>query len=167
MLREKNERGVGVKESKDQLSELAAVSSALEEDLIESYLWSMIGKPYIWGGQGPIGFDCSGLVVEMLKARGFVSARYDNTSHGLYETTKPGVVHGASCHDLAFFGRVGRITHVGYCIDSQHMIEAGGGGSKCTTPEAAAKVGAMVRLRPIYSRRDFKGIHRPRKTHFR
>ena len=25
------------------------------------FAFSQLGKPYIWGGNGPVGYDCSGL----------------------------------------------------------------------------------------------------------
>lgn len=135
-------------------------------DPVITYLMGLVGKPYIWGGTGAVGFDCSGLVVEMLKARGFVKARYDATSQTLFEKTASGGTLNATTHCLSFYGKPGRISHVGYCINSEQMVEAGGGNSRCKTPEDAEKYGAYVRLRPIHYRKDFISIHMPSKDHF-
>jgi len=138
-----------------------------DKDIILRYLWSLVGKPYIWGGTGAVGFDCSGLVVEMLKARGFCKSKYDATAHTLYDATRNGGVLRPSAHCLAFFGRVNGISHVGYCLNEEYMIEASGGNSRCTSVEAAEKYGAYVRVRPIFHRKDFKAIHMPDIKHFK
>jgi hypothetical protein len=69
-------------------------------------------------------------------------------------------------HGLAFFGTKFRCTHVGYCINDNLMIEAGGGSAVCTTREIAAKMGAFVRIRPVFSRKDFLAVHVPDRSHF-
>lgn len=138
----------------------------VENDPILRYLWSMVGLPYIWGGQGPNGFDCSGLVIEVLKARGICKSNYDATAHELFIRTMTGGTSKPVKHALAFYGKLDRITHVGYCISSELMIESAGGGSTCIDLASASKLGAFVRLRPIYSRKDFKAIHVPDKKHF-
>ena len=54
--------------------------------------------------------------------------------------------------DVLFFGKsVEGITHVAIALDSNLMVEAGGGGSKCKTPATST---GMVRVRPIASRKD-------------
>ena len=44
----------------------------------------------IYGGKGPNGFDCSGLVIEILKARGICKSNYDATAHELFIRTMTG-----------------------------------------------------------------------------
>lgn len=138
----------------------------MNDDPILRYLWSLVGKPYIWGGKGPNGFDCSGLVIEILRARGLVKSGFDTTANGLFiRTIRGGTLRGCK-HALAFYGQMGNITHVGYCIDEEYMIESGAGNSSCVDEASASKLGAFVRLSPIYSRKDFKAIHIPEKKHF-
>lgn len=45
---------------------------------------SYLGTPYIWGGDDPSGFDCSGFVIECLKSVGLLSENEDFTADGLY-----------------------------------------------------------------------------------
>ncbi len=99
-----------------------------------------LGKPYVWGGNGPNGFDCSGLVVYVYKEVGFKLAQrvcgpqYD-ASEKIYDTKE--LIPG----DLIFFDtdRLGRgtsskIDHVGIVVsplgsEKIDMIHAEGGGS--------------------------------------
>lgn len=49
------------------------------------YVWTFLGLPYRWGGDDPIqGFDCSGLIVEVLQAVGLLPHGSDLTANGLY-----------------------------------------------------------------------------------
>jgi cell wall-associated NlpC family hydrolase len=119
---------------------------------------SIVGTPYIWGGEGPDGYDCSGLVQEILASVG-AEPRYDKTAQGLYnyykesgqiltDTIEPGA--------LTFYGRdINHITHVGFAIDHFRMVEAGNGGPKVQTIDDACLYHAYVRIRPILKRGDF------------
>jgi cell wall-associated NlpC family hydrolase len=81
----------------------------------------MIGAPYRWGGHGPDGFDCSGLVYFAFGEAGIPVPR---TSAAQYRAARPVPIAAAQPGDLVFFGRRGRVTHVGIYIGDRRFIHA-------------------------------------------
>jgi cell wall-associated NlpC family hydrolase len=126
-----------------------------------------LGRPYIWGGDDPIrGFDCSGLVQEVLASLG-EDPPGDQTAQALYDHFgRRYPIEGlpaARAGGLAFFGSSKRaISHVGFCLSSELMLEAGGGGSATPSIEAAIAQNAYVRIRPIDRRTDLQAIIVPK-----
>ena len=127
------------------------------------YAKSFLGKPYIWGGDDPIrGFDCSGLVQEILASVG-VDPKGDQTAQALYGAFDDCVVPEPLAGCLAFYGRdLDHISHVAFCISDHQVIEAAGGGSKTKTVEDAVKHNAFIRIRPVKHRLDFLCVVMPR-----
>ena len=127
-----------------------------------AYALEMVGTPYRWGGETPRGFDCSGLVQELLRSVG-LDPPGDQTAQALYDyfSTKGHYnKHGAG--SLAFYGKsVSEITHVAMMIDNYRIIEAGGGGSKTLTPQDAERDNAFVRLRLLKHRNDLVAVIKP------
>ena len=97
-----------------------AVSTAV------GYAEQQIGKPYLWSGEGPDAFDCSGLVMMAYQAAGVTGIPRTSQEQWKWGPQiqpgheKPG--------DLVFFvGSDGKITapgHVGLVIGGGKMIEA-------------------------------------------
>ena len=130
--------------------------------ILRQYAMSFVGVPYRWGGETPMGgYDCSGLVQEILRSVG-ADPPGDQTANGLYQYfNECGTLSLPRLGALAFFGLkdVGprgkvSITHVGFCLDGLRMLEAGGGGSTTVNVDAAIRQKAFVRIRPVSHRRD-------------
>ncbi len=133
------------------------------EQAVYDYAMSMVGKPYLWGGDDPMGgLDCSGLVIELLKALG-AAPEQDMTAQGLFKFFQDrSDFNKQTFGSLAFYGRdVQNISHVAFCLSNRLVVEAGGGGSRITTLSEAIKYNAYVRVRPITYRKDLVFVLRP------
>ncbi|WAC49810.1 DUF1353 domain-containing protein [Asticcacaulis sp. SL142] len=125
-----------------------------------------LDKPYIWGGSGPVGYDCSGFVQWALSKLN-LDPPGDQTAEGLYRyfaaqnRASAVTLAESTIGDIVFFGSASAVTHVALCWDDGNMLEAGGGGRTTVTPEIARQQGACVRIRPVTRRRDRVAILRP------
>ena len=122
------------------------------------YAKTFLGLPYIWGGDDFEGYDCSGLVQEILSSVGMDPAG-DQTAHDLFlHFDKHFMDHDARWHrragSLAFYGSHDKISHVAFMIDRHRVIESAGGGHKTLTAREAATDNAFCRIRPLEHRRD-------------
>ena len=122
--------------------------------------------PYRWGGDDPFaGYDCSGFLQEVLSSVG-LDPRGDQTANSLYiHFKKNGESDRLQAGSLCFFGTIYNITHCAFAIDGFRMVEAGGGGRKTTTREAAQRQNAFIRIRPIGSRKDLVAAIYPEYRH--
>ncbi|WP_439669205.1 DUF1353 domain-containing protein [Cupriavidus necator] len=124
-----------------------------------------LGKPYLWGAQGPDAYDCSGFAQWALSLLN-LDPPGDQAADGLYRFFKRNrstpVTNGqAELGDIVFFGTDDAVTHVGLAWGDGNMLEAGGGGRKTITVEIARQQHAEVRIRPITRRNDLVEILRP------
>src|SRR5688500_17610941 len=87
-----------------------------------------LGKPYIWGAEGPDAYDCSGFVQWALRPLNLDPAN-DQTADGLYRHFVGGrgkEVKAAESMlgDLVFFGTEEAITHIALAWGDGRMLEA-------------------------------------------
>jgi len=131
--------------------------------VLVGYALGFMGQPYRWGGDDPInGFDCSGLIQEILAGVG-LDPEGDQTADAMMvyaqKNWKP--CDTAMAASVIFFGTGTKATHVGFGLGDGLMMEAGGGGAKTLTLADAAAQNAFVRMRPVARRRDVIGIYDP------
>ena len=82
------------------------------------YAYAQLGKPYIWGGAGPKGYDCSGLIMMAWRAAGVnlprvVPDQYHASRHVAKDDLRPG--------DIVYFDDLG---HDGIYVGGGKFIHA-------------------------------------------
>lgn len=107
-------------------------SQSTSSSKVISYAKKFLGKPYLWGAQGPNGFDCSGFTYYVYKNSAGKTLPRTSSAQSKYGTyvsksnLKPG--------DLLFFDTVGAnngvVTHCGIYIGNNQFIHAASGQGK-------------------------------------
>lgn len=131
---------------------------------IVNYAKAQLGKPYMWGGTGnvgnPVGFDCSGLALQAVRAGG-VNLRWVSNWFNVYPDsdlsnrmwldnemqTVP--MHTLLPGDLVFYGDATRVKHVAIYIGNEQAINA---------------VGTRVQVKSVWDQSGWKvryGAKRP------
>ncbi|MFJ8625867.1 C40 family peptidase [Kitasatospora sp. NPDC093550] len=88
------------------------------------YALAQLGKPYVWGGDGPYGYDCSGLVQQAFQRAGIDLPRVADDQ---YAATTPISAGQLRRGDLVFWsdsGRASGIHHVGIYLGGGTFVEA-------------------------------------------
>ncbi len=117
----------------DTVCELAFLS---EEDKMIGYAKKFIGVPYVYGGTGDGGFDCSGYTQYILNTHGHALPRSARTQKEAIESIK---IKNAKKGDLIFFSnkkKKSHITHVGIVISGE--------GENLTMIHASSSRGIMI-----------------------
>ncbi len=95
---------------------------------IVSFALSQVGKAYVWGGNGPNAYDCSGLTVAAYKAAGITIPR---TSYSQWTIGTPVSLGNLQPGDLVFY--YSGISHVGIYIGNGRIVHAANPTSGVTT----------------------------------
>jgi cell wall-associated NlpC family hydrolase len=75
-----------------------------------------LGVPYVWAGESPTGFDCSGFTSYVMKQNGKAIPR---TAAEQFEASKKIKDKQADKGDLVFFSNGSRISHVGMIVSEK------------------------------------------------
>ena len=89
---------------------------------------NMVGKPYLYGGNSPDGFDCSGLVHYSFQRAGVSVPR---TTRSQLNAGLPVKVRALRTGDLVFFDQEGRkFSHVGIYLGDGRFVHAPSSGKR-------------------------------------
>ena len=105
-----------------QQAQAAPTTSARIKTVLQR-AFALLGTPYRWGGTSPDnGFDCSGLVGYVFRSIGIDLPRVSRAmaNEGTPITDRNALTEG----DLVFFGRRGRVDHVGIYIGDGKFLHA-------------------------------------------
>lgn len=133
-------RWAAVYKREARLTEPAPPASGAAGGALEFAL-SQLGVPYLYGGEGPSGYDCSGLVQAAYRTAGIALPR---TAQEQYDTG-PHLPASAQLQpgDLVFFGfGANAIEHVGIVVRAGEMVDAPHSGTVVRTEPYPTTVGA-------------------------
>jgi murein DD-endopeptidase len=92
------------------------------------YARNMVGKPYVYGGNSPQGFDCSGLVQYSYQRAGMSVPR---TTRSQLKAGLPVATQSLRAGDLVFFDQEGRkYSHVGIYVGNGRFVHAPSSGKR-------------------------------------
>jgi cell wall-associated NlpC family hydrolase len=95
------------------------------------YAREMLGKPYMYAGETPAGFDCSGLVKYSYGRAGISMPRDTQSQHRMSVLVS---MHSLREGDLLFFDQEGKKkSHVGIYLGNGRFIHAPSSGGKVRT----------------------------------
>ena len=100
------------------------------------------GIPYLWGGETPAGFDCSGLILYVFRQHGVELPHYSGSQFLMGEKIAPIALQPG---DVVFFGSP--IHHVGMYVGGGYFLHA-------------PRTGDFVKLSPLAERGDYAGARR-------
>jgi cell wall-associated NlpC family hydrolase len=111
-----------------------------------AFACDQLGEPYIWGGNGTPGFDCSGLTHAAYAAAGRSIPRTAQTQYD----AGPLLANGMQLQpgDLVFFGTPSHIHHVGISLGGTLIVNA-------------PTFGQPVQVDDLHSFADYAGASRP------
>jgi cell wall-associated NlpC family hydrolase len=109
-------------------TEALMFSPATPGDKAVLFALAQLGKPYIWGGNGPVGYDCSGLALAAWESVGVGFAR---VSDDQYNTAgQPVALSSLSAGDLVFWGTSQTdwttVYHTAMYVGGDQIVEATG-----------------------------------------
>jgi hypothetical protein len=93
------------------------------------FAFQQLGKPYIWGGNGPVGYDCSGLALaSWSNSVGVTFARVADDQYHTAGTSVP--MSDLQTGDLVFWGTSATdwtsVYHTAIYVGGSHIVEATG-----------------------------------------
>jgi cell wall-associated NlpC family hydrolase len=111
-------------------------SARTHERIAAMIAWAklQLGRRYIWGGAGPIGYDCSGLSLQALHAGGRVLPTVTTTLHQRQDFGTATAIYTSGLlrlpladrqrGDLVFYGPAGSMTHMAIYLGHDRVLEA-------------------------------------------
>jgi cell wall-associated NlpC family hydrolase/SH3-like domain-containing protein len=114
----------GAENSKPEESQNPPASNSSKQSAIVNLAYAQLGKPYVWGAEGPNSFDCSGLMTYIFKNAGSINLPRTSSQQSNFGTTvsKSDLQPG----DLIFSSTDGSggVSHVGVYVGNGEMIHA-------------------------------------------
>ena len=139
--------------TKPSSSETTTPSTGSSVDAVLNFANKLLGKPYVWGAEGPSSFDCSGFTYYVYKNAAGITLPRVSADQSKYGTTvsKSNLRAG----DLVFFdtsgANNGAVSHVGIYIGGGQMIHCSSSKGQVikTSMETNYWVNAFVRAKRV------------------
>ena len=112
----------------------ARVGTQKHVEAMIAWARQQVGRPYIWGGAGPLGYDCSGLALQAMYAGGRVLPTVNTYLHQRRDFPTASAIFDSGLRrvpladrkrgDLVFYGPAGSISHMAIYLGNDRVLEA-------------------------------------------